>query len=101
MRLNGSGIIKSLRLDLSQDVLGETSFVKSLNGTRDVPAMDGHFIALAELVNIALGAVGDIRVLLVKGLLKLGKGLQILESLVSIIANTVTAELATYPNPVF
>ena len=63
--------------------------------------MDGHFIALAELVNIALGAVGDIRVLLVKGLLKLGKGLQILESLVSIIANTVTAELATYPNPVF
>src|SRR5699024_5874474 len=57
--LNGSGPIKSLRLDLSQDVLGETSFVKSLNGTRDVPAVDGHFIALAELVNIALGTVGD------------------------------------------
>lgn len=77
LRLNGGGAIEALGLDLAQDVLREASLVEGLNGARDVLALDSHLLALAELVDFALGASSNIGVLLVEGLLELGKGVHV------------------------
>ena len=75
--LDGSRTVEALGLDLRQHVLGETSLVEGLDGTGHVVTLNSHFLRLAEGLNISLRALGDIGVLLVEGLLKLGQRAQI------------------------
>lgn len=75
--LDSSRSIKALSLDLRQNVRGETSLVKGLDGTGHVGTLDGHLLRLAEGLNIFLRALSDIGVLLVERLLELGHGVNI------------------------
>ena len=75
--LDGSGTLETLRLDLTQNVLRETSLVEGLNGARDVTTLHSHVVGLAVLIDLAVGASSNIRVLLVEGLLELGEVVQV------------------------
>jgi hypothetical protein len=75
--LNGGGTLETLSLDLTEHILRKTSLVEGLNGAGDVAALHRHLVLLAEFVDIALRAVGDIRVLLVERLLELRQSIEI------------------------
>jgi hypothetical protein len=66
LRLDGSGTLEALSLDLTQDVLGEPSLVEILDGTGHIASLYSHLLLLAELLNLALRASGNIGMLLVK-----------------------------------
>jgi hypothetical protein len=89
LRLNGSGLSEASGLDLVHDVSGETSLVEGLDGSGDVGTGEGHGVVGTELVDIGLGARSDGRVLLVEGLLELGKGVDVVVLLLE-----ASAELA-------
>lgn len=77
LRLNCSGAVEALSLDLRQNVLRETGLVEGLDRARNIMALDGHLVLLAEIFDFALRAGSDIGVLLVEGLFELGKSAQI------------------------
>lgn len=66
LRLNGSRTLEALSLDLTQDVLGEPSLVEILDGTRNIASLHSHLVLLAELLNLALRASGNIGMLFVE-----------------------------------
>jgi hypothetical protein len=98
LRLNGSGTLEALGLNLGQNVGRETSLIEGLDGARDTTASDGHLVLLAESLNLGIGAGRDIGVLLVEGLLELGESVQVpvlgLEASTE-IGHTVTASSAS------
>jgi hypothetical protein len=71
--LNGGRSRETLSLDLIHNVTRETSLVEGLDRLGDVVTEDGNRVVGAELVNLGRRAVGDAGVLLVEGLLELGK----------------------------
>jgi hypothetical protein len=66
LRLDGGRTVEALSLDLAQDILGETGLVESFDGTRHVASLYSHLVLLAELLNLALRASGNIGMLLVE-----------------------------------
>lgn len=73
LRLNGGRSRETLGLDLVHNVTRETSLVEGLDRLGNVVTEDGNGVVCAELVDLSRRAVGDARMLLVEGLLELGK----------------------------
>lgn len=78
--LDGSRVGKALGLDLVDNVSRETSLIEGLDGLGNVLALDGDLVSLAELVDFSLSALGNGGSLLVEGLLELGKGAHVCET---------------------
>jgi hypothetical protein len=77
LRLNGGRSREALGLDLIHDISGEASLVEGLNGARDILASNGHLVLAAEGFHISIRSATNVGVLLVEGLLELGKGAEI------------------------
>jgi hypothetical protein len=66
LRLDGSGTLEAFSLDLTQDVLGEPGLVEILDGTRHIASLHSHLVLLAEFLDLALRASGNIGMLLIE-----------------------------------
>lgn len=77
LRLDSGGLLETLGLDLVHDVAGETGLIEGGDGLGDIWTVDGDLKLLAEIIDLLLSTRSDLRVLLVEGLLELGKGTDI------------------------
>jgi hypothetical protein len=98
LRLNGGRLGEASSLDLIENVGRKTSLVEGFDGSGDVSAGKSHGVVGAELVDLSLGTGSDGGILLVEGLLELGKSADIvvllLEASAELAHSVATTEAA-------